>query len=250
MTYPLIGQGAINAIVFGVEVMVYKRLQAPGDCDQSPNIRNSVIAGFCAGSVQTVIVSPMELIKIRMQTQNIGQQHMAWLIKEFGDIPTANKRHLHSYSGPVQTTIEITRREGIRGLFKGWWLTYFREAPQFGIYFGTYAWVRTKMAAFANTSPDQLGVLPLSLAGGITGVVTWLWYPVDVIKSRYQNDGAHLTKRKYTGMMDCVKKSVKHEGMGVFVKGIQPTLVRGFVNGFVTLPIFTLTMYWLDGKHV
>ena len=232
--------------------MVYKRLQAPDD--ESLNIRNSVIAGFCAGSVQTVIVSPMELIKIRMQTQNVGRATVSWtmrkLCRQLGIAQVTNKRYLHHGVGPVQTMKEIMRIEGIRGIFKGWWLTYFREAPQFGIYFGTYAWIRTKMAHFANTSPDQLGVLPLSFAGGITGVVTWLWYPVDVIKSRYQNDGAHSTEKKYAGMIDCVKKSVKHEGIGVLVKGIQPTLVRGFFNGFVTLPIFTLTMYWLDGKHV
>ena len=247
MTYPLLGQAAINATVFGVESMVYTRLEK--EDHESLNVKNSIVAGCCAGAVQTVIVCPVELIKIRMQNQNIGKQHISWVRKKFGSSVSEGDFFLN-YRGPRETMQDIIYKEGVRGMFKGWWLTFSREVPQFGIYFGTYAWIRLKFASITNTPPENLGVFYLSLAGGITGVITWCWYPVDVIKSRFQNDGSINGDRKYKGVIDCVKKSVKSEGMQVFVRGLQPTLVRGFFNAFATFPVFTLTMQFLSNKYV
>lgn len=256
VTYPLLGQAAINAVLFGVESMVYSKLQKG---DESLNVLNSTLAGFVAGSVQTVIVCPMELVKIRMQNQSIGKQYVSWAMRKLGSdrtsYTTATLGHSSSgelmfqnYRGPLQTTQDILRKEGVSGMFKGWWITVLREVPQFGIYFGCYAWLRLKISQLTGKPPDKLGIPYLSLAGGITGVVTWCWYPVDVIKSRFQNDGIAGEARKYRGVMDCVRKSVRSEGLGVLVKGIQPSLVRGFFNGFATFPVFTLTLQFLNHK--
>lgn len=185
MTYPLIGQAAINAVVFGVESMVCGRLNEESESQLS--IKNSVLAGMCAGAVQTIIACPMELVKIKMQNQGIGQPHISWTRMKLGRCSALQKSNLFKdYRGPLALTQDILHKEGIRGFFRGWWLTLFREVPQYGIYFGSYAWIRIKFAAITNTSPENLGVLHLSLAGGITGILTWSWYPVDVIKSRFQ----------------------------------------------------------------
>ena len=44
------------------------------------------------------------------------------------------------------------------------WITIFREVPQFGIYFGTYAWIRQKVSNVIGSPPEELGVPYLSLA--------------------------------------------------------------------------------------
>ena len=250
VTYPLLGQAAINAVLFGVESMVYARLQKD---DTSLSVLNSALAGFCAGTVQTVIVVPMELVKIRMQNQSIGKHHVSWAMRQLSvDSKTVtgngNLNLFQNYRGPLQTTYDIVRREGVRGMFKGWWITVFREVPQFTIYFSCYAWTRLKLSRLTGTPPDELGIPYLSLAGGITGVATWCWYPVDVIKSRFQNDGTAGAERKYRGVIDCVRKSIESEGLGVLVRGIKPSLVRGFFNGFATFPVFTLTLQVLREK--
>jgi heme/copper-type cytochrome/quinol oxidase subunit 3 len=49
-----------------------------------------------------------------------------------------------------------TDKEGLRGMFKGWWITLFREVPQFGIYFGTYAWLRLQLSQLTGTPPEEL----------------------------------------------------------------------------------------------
>lgn len=229
--------------------MVYERLQKHNQ-DKSLSTINSAVAGLFAGAVQTVIVCPMELVKIRMQNQSIGMQHVSWTMRKLGTSrlkrTTSDTNIFQNYRGPLQTTRDIISRDGIRGMFKGWWITVFREVPQFGIYFGCYAWLRLKISQVTNTPPERLGIFYLSLAGGITGVITWCWYPMDVIKSRFQNDGTKGELRKYSGLVDCARKCIQQEGLGVLVRGIQPSLVRGFFNGFATFPVFTLVLQFLS----
>ena len=249
LTCPLLGQGAINATVFGVESLIYTRLTR--DSHQALNVGNSIIAGLCAGAVQTVIVCPVELIKIRMQNQLIGRQPDSIYVSNHKKSRKAKRPAVRArLCGPVEIARRILKKEGIGGMFRGWWITLLREVPQFGIYFGTYSWMRLYFATITNTSPEDLGLLYLSLAGGVTGIVTWCWYPVDVIKSRLQYNGGGKFKMSYNGITDCVRKSYKSEGILVFTKGFQPTVIRGFFNGFVTLPVFTLAMQFLHSQYV
>lgn len=242
MTYPLLGQAMINSVVFGTQRIAMKWLPK-AEPNSNLGIRNETIAGMFAGGVQSIIVCPMELIKIQMQNQGIGKEHVSWLMKKglhMNGSKISPGSVLEKYHGPLETTLQIAREQGLKGLYRGWWLTLFREIPQFGIYFGTFAFTQRAIARYANKTPEELGVFWLALAGGVTGVVTWCWYPVDVIKSRFQDNRANSKAVQYKGIIDCVVKSYQAEGLKVFVRGLQPTLMRGFANGFVTLPVVTI----------
>uniref|UniRef100_A0A1I7TZJ0 Mitochondrial 2-oxodicarboxylate carrier n=1 Tax=Caenorhabditis tropicalis TaxID=1561998 RepID=A0A1I7TZJ0_9PELO len=57
-------------------------------------------------------------------------------------------------------------------------------------------------------------------AGGSAGLVeVCLMYPLDVVKTRLQ------LGQQDKGMMDCVVKTLKHEGIGGFYKGILPPIL-------------------------
>ena len=249
MTYPLLGQAFINAIVFGVQDNVNRRLPVSDESSLSTRVIANGFSGMIAGGVQTVIACPMELIKIRMQKQGEGQRHESWVMRKMkmnGKGKATSAPFMEHYQGPLEKTVEVYREQGLRkGLFRGWWVTLFREVPQFGIYFGTYTFLTAKMAEFHHTSEKRLGVAELSLAGGITGVITWLWYPMDVIKTRYQDDGAPGKRPKYKGAVDCCVQSYRTDGLKVFWRGFGPTAARGFLNSAVTLPIVTLILrFW------
>ncbi len=254
MTHPLIGQAFINAIVFGVQDNVYRRLPEAGDSSLRSRITANGISGMIAGGVQTVVVCPMELMKIRMQQQGAGQQHESWTMRKMKLNSTqaaSGEAVMQHYQGPLETTITAFRKQGLRkGLFRGWWVTLFREVPQFGIYFSTFTFLKAKMAEFRHKSEDSLGVLELSLAGGITGVVTWLWYPIDVIKTLYQSDGVPGKPLKYKGVMDCVVQHYNTRGWRGFWHAFGPTAVRGFLNSAVTLPVVTLLLQLMRPKEV
>ena len=222
MLYPFIGQAFINAIIFSVEGQCMRILQPEGG---KLKTFNSVISGCVAGFVQSTVCSPMELIKLKMQLQGMG---------EGGKGP--------AYRGPWQTTIDIWRKDGIRrGVMKGFWLTVGRECTAFSLYFSSFRFF-TETIAGPDDSMDNLGPLWLGLAGGMTGCVVWIAsYPFDVPKTKFQGDCI----AEFTGSVDCMRKLYRRYGWGIFYKGINPCLVRGFLNGFALLPaVEYVKRYW------
>ena len=113
----------------------------------------------------------MELAKTRMQTQGVGMRR---------------KSKLLTYSGPVDCLKKIYKREGLPGLSRGLGLTVLRESPSFGVYFMSYECISGYLKSKSDSTVST-GVLLLS--GGLAGQCSWLsTYPVDVIKTRIQND--------------------------------------------------------------
>lgn len=85
--------------------------------------------------------------------------------------------------------------------------------------------------------------------GALAGFALWFTaYPLDAIKSKIQTDGfpSQPDKRKYHGVIDCVRKTMATQGIGGFFKGLTPTLIRSpFANG-VTFAAFELTMKYIS----
>lgn len=70
-------------------------------------------------------------------------------------------------------------------------------------------------------------------AGGLAGVLSWAFAtPMDVVKARLQMSEAG--GQKYNGILDCMRTSVRKEGVGVFFKGVTLNSVRAFPVNAVT----------------
>lgn len=203
MSSPMAGVAAVNAIVFGVYGHTQKQLSEPD------HLSAHFLAGASAGIAQTPVCSPIELAKTRLQLQS----------------PTGN-----GYSGPMHCLVHIYRREGYRGLFKGLGITFLREAPSYGAYFLTYE---------ALTRSDEPVSTPrMLLAGGLAGTASWIIsYPLDVIKSRIQAE----TTGRYSGAIDCLRKSVRTEGYTCLYRGLNSTILRAFPTNAATFAVVTWT---------
>lgn len=73
MMFPLLSSGTLYSIFFGIYGNELRRLQAlcNSDRERRQKWRQQVfIAGSEAGFIQSLIACPVELIKIRLQTQN------------------------------------------------------------------------------------------------------------------------------------------------------------------------------------
>jgi solute carrier family 25 carnitine/acylcarnitine transporter 20/29 len=73
---------------------------------------------------------------------------------------------------------------------------------------------------------EEISSVKIATYGGLAGEALWLAsYPFDVIKSKMQSDGFGA-QQKFTGMVDCFRKTWRTEGFGGFWRGLGPTLLR------------------------
>lgn len=162
------------------------------------------------------IISPMELLKIRMQVQ--------------GSLNSPKK-----YSGIIECLAKTIKHEGgPKSLYRGYTATIFRDAPSYAAYFGTYQYLKD-----LSESPTVIHQL---LAGGIAGIAAWLpAYPQDVIKSQMQlNSDCRL------GFLQASKSLYKRDGFPGFFKGITPTLARAFPANAACFYAFELSRHFLQ----
>lgn len=141
------------------------------------------------------------------------------------------------YTGPLDCLRQLQRAEGYRAIFRGFGSTVLRDAPAFGIYFASYE----QLVRHGTGGP-----LHLMAAGGLAGVLSWLFsYPCDVVKSRLQVDG--MTRpRKYAGFWDCAVKSYRSEGTAAFTRGLNSTLVRAFPTNAAIFAVVTWVLRTFD----
>ena len=191
------------------------------------------------GMAQTWLCSPMELVKIRMQSQGEGQKQGSQRV----------------YSSAFDCLKKIYQAEGVRGVYRGMGATVARELPAFGVYFATY---EALCRLFTPETAKYCPTYGLLIAGGVAGCCSWLSnYPIDVLKTRIQQDGRYVNGKfyyKYTGYVDCVKQTLAEGGYRVFFRGLAPTLSRAFVTNAATFPVYTLCIRYLrpgdeEGAH-
>lgn len=83
------------------------------------------------------------------------------------------------------------------------------------------------------SSSLTLGTFAILMAGGVAGVVTWAFAtPMDVVKARLQMSGAG--GREYSGVLHCMRVSMREEGVRVFFKGLLLNSLRAFPVNAVT----------------
>jgi solute carrier family 25 (mitochondrial carnitine/acylcarnitine transporter), member 20/29 len=144
---PLFGVGFEKAIVFGVYTNTYKFLDK---YDHNDILKNTG-AGALAGLSASLIVTPVERIKILLQTNN-----------------KINIQQLNS-----------------KYLFRGLNATFTRETPGFAIYFNVYEGLKKH---FYTNNKQDIPVHSSFLFGGLSGASAWVFiYPQDCIKTRMQS---------------------------------------------------------------
>lgn len=87
------------------------------------------------------------------------------------------------YASTTDAFIKIFCQFGLKGVYKGFGVTMYRDVASYAIFFGIYEMLKK---AHPERSKD-LGYL--MAAGAIAGIVKWtITYPIDVVKTRFQGD--------------------------------------------------------------
>ncbi|GAB2269415.1 Mitochondrial arginine transporter bac2 [Dionaea muscipula] len=217
MAAPLASVTFQNAMVFQTYAVLSRALDQSINPEDPPSYKGVALAGIGTGALQSLLLSPVELIKIRLQLQQ--------------------KPHFSSTGGkvgPVNVARNIVRNEGVRGLYRGLAITVLRDAPAHGVYFWTYEYMREQLHPGCRKGTEQESLRTMLVAGGLAGVASWIsCYPLDVIKTRLQ--AQTQSSIKYNGIIDCYRKSVRQAGgHGVLWTGLGTAVARAFVvNGAI-----------------
>ena len=153
------------------------------------------------------------------------------------------------YTGIFQTLRHILEKEGWRSLWNGNGANVVRVIPNYGLRFSFNDRARELVASFkksnatgsvagtagssaavsvaANAVP-HLSKFDLFLAGSLAGIgqIT-ITYPAEVVFTRLTISGSAVAGAKYSGIFDCIRKTVQHEGLRAFYNGYSATLLSG-----------------------
>ncbi|KAI9266133.1 mitochondrial carrier domain-containing protein [Helicostylum pulchrum] len=219
---PLAGIGFCNAVMFMANGHS-RRLLQNGDEKKVLSIVEIGLAGSMAGSVMAFLNCPIELLKVKLQTQDPK------------GIIAANGKHEPAYKGVIDCGVRTVRAQGFMGIYRGMGITLLRDTPSYFAYFVGYEGIKR---IIQYTKPDgQLTTFDLLMAGGLSGFAAWVpAYPQDVIKSNYQND------LRYKSYREVAKTLYKAAGPKAFINGIGPTLVRAFPANAATFFAYEMAM--------
>jgi solute carrier family 25 (mitochondrial carnitine/acylcarnitine transporter), member 20/29 len=174
------------------------------------NSSRYAVSGGIAGFIQSFLLCPIELIKIKMQLTKRADHLNVW---------TCTRGIINSSKSNF---------ECIRSLMRGINLTLIRDVPAISAYFVGFEFLCNSF----QTNRNNLSVSHLLLAGGLSGCISWLLtYPIDVVKTRFQADTSYKT------VYECYINTVKSQGYIGFWRGITPTLFR-FLNFEIYFTIF------------
>lgn len=165
-------------------------------------------AGLFSGTFVAAVVVPFYLVKCRMQVQQMSSANV-------------------KYKGPVTLAFHIFRTNGVRGLYRGFFANLL-TAPATGCYFVSYEYL-TRALLPAVTSRDDVGFLPVLVAGGVAGTIWWLvGLPGDVLATRIWTapDGKYPR-----GVRDALRELLRNEGGFALYKGLVPVLLRALPEG-------------------
>lgn len=133
------------------------------------------------------------------------------------------------YNGIIRTVLVSVRDEGFFALYKGVKPTLIGALPYEGIKFGTVQFLESLFPTEERAAPLRKMVF-----GGFGGVMAGLiTYPNDTARRLLQLQGSRGTSAKYSGYIDCVKKTYQAEGIGRFYRGLTINIIRMAPNAAV-----------------
>lgn len=177
-------------------------------------------AGALSGGVTSFILTPIELVKCRMQAP----------VQSTVD-PTLSRAGQSSKAlSPLTVIADIFRREGLKGFWRGQLGTFLRETGGTGAWFGAYEttslYLKTRLSRLQHKAVQdvELPVGQNMAAGAIAGMsYNFLFFPADTIKSKIQT--GELTSVRPT-FLSVGKELYRAYGLKGLYRGCGITVAR------------------------
>lgn len=215
-------------------------------------------AGMLAEAVACIIYVPVDIVKERMQVQQTASATSS-------NPPGQGDSQKYQYKGSWDALRQITKTEGMRGIYRGYGATLASFGPFSALYFMFYErcklWSREYIQSQKqngqimenNETMEKVkdGDLPflhlIACSAGAGALASWLTSPLDMAKLRMQvqrgqaasasrtGDSTARQPLQYRGMVDCLSAAYKEGGVRGLFRGAGARVIH-------VAPAITVTM--------
>eukprot|EP01133_Synstelium_polycarpum_P002666 gene2666-3081_t len=211
-----LSQGTMQGVRLGTYDSIKTLLGA--DPSHSSYFLKNMTAGALAGGLGAAVGSPFDLVKVRMQAARMFP----------------NDPQFTGYTNTYSAFRQIISKEGFKGLTRGMATSAQRTGVGSAIQLSTYFESKRFVMATGLFQDNIYAHLVSSMIAGL--FVTVGMNPFDVARTRlyYQGQG-NSQGEKYKSLMDCIYKTVKHEGFFALYKGFGAHYLRLGPHTILTL---------------
>lgn len=204
---PLLTVPIQNALVFS---SYHKACEIFDVKKNDKNYMKIFVSGGYAGIFYSILSTPMELIKIRSQT-NLTLNMM--------------KKNI----------LNIYNSNGFFGLYKGFGITLIRETLAFSTQFTVYEYMKVSLKNEFNINQNN-NLLLTAIAGGTSGIGAWtVSYIPDIIKTAKQNNNNQSSIMIFRNI-------IKKNGYRGLFKGYFPCITRTIIVDSIGFSVFETYM--------
>ena len=196
LSAPLAGSIAENAVLFTAYGAIQKLIKAGSDGPLT--VPQLTLAGALAGTVVSFVMTPVELVKCRLQV------------------------HRDITVGPWRFALQQMRGHGIASLYKGHTATMARETVGGAAWFGLYELACSMLSR--DGRKESLSQAQLMFAGSLGGIASnTILFPADVVKSQVQAEAGPGRRADYGRRLAALYRL---EGVRGLYRGFGVTLLK------------------------
>lgn len=154
MSFPLYSVPVINSVIFGVNETA-KTMLGYGS---NPTLSQGFICGGISGLAGCLIITPVELVKIRLQLQ-------------YNSINAI-------YKNGFDCMHKVIKEEGFKGIYSGNVITMLREVPGYSAQFAGYEFLKSVYCKYRNIEIKDIDLPGIMISGSFAGICCWQFsYP-------------------------------------------------------------------------
>jgi solute carrier family 25 carnitine/acylcarnitine transporter 20/29 len=254
-----LGQAPNNIIVWGAYGSALSFLAPSGRPSSSfhqPSLVDVSVAGCWAGLLQSLVLSPIEHIKVQQQVF-LGSSASASASASAGTGAAPRVAVRGQRLGLVECCKRMLEHRpggGLRLLLtRGLLATVIRDTPTYGLYYAAYEVIKRALVDIAAapvssaaagsgleaTSSSATPMWCALVAGASSGAITWaVATPADVVKTTIQAAplGTPAEQLRLRHVMRSLWRS--EEGWRAFFRGLGPSVLRSLPVNAVTFAVY------------